>query len=77
MTPPKKTAIRTKRRIVSPVEKRTQIRLTVDSKFTKTHFTQLFAVLKIRNKNALAAHGHRQSQQAGARGALQAAHAAG
>ena len=49
MTPPKKTAIRTKRRIVSPVEKRTQIRLTVDSKFTKTHFTQLFAVLKIRN----------------------------
>ena len=56
MTPPKKTAIRTKRRIVAPAEMRTQIRLTVDSKFTKTHFTQLFAVLKIRNKNALAEH---------------------
>jgi hypothetical protein len=47
MTTPKKTAIRTKRRIVAPAEKRTQIRLTVDSKFTKAHFTQLFAVLKI------------------------------
>jgi len=56
MTPPKKTEIRIKRRIVAPAEKRTQIRLTVDSKFTKTHFTQLFAVLKIRNKNALAEH---------------------
>jgi hypothetical protein len=56
MTPPKKTAVRTKRRIVAPAEKRTQIRLTVDSKFTKTLFTQLFAVLKIRNKNALAEH---------------------
>jgi hypothetical protein len=56
MTTPKKAAIQTKRRIVAPAEKRTQIRLTVDSKFTKTHFTQLFAVLKIRNKNALAEH---------------------
>ena len=56
MTPPKKTEIRIKRRIVAPAEKRTQIRLTVDSKFTKTHFTQLFAVLRIRNKNALAEH---------------------
>ena len=56
MTTPKKTAIRTKRRIVSPAEKRTQVRLTVDSKITKTHFNQLFAVLKIRNKNALAEH---------------------
>jgi hypothetical protein len=56
MTTPKKVAIQTKRRVVAPAEKRTQIRLTVDSKFTKTHFTQLFAVLKIRNKNALAEH---------------------
>ena len=56
MTTPKKAAIQTKRRIVAPAEKRTQIRLTVDYKFTKTHFTQLFAVLKIRNKNALAEH---------------------
>ena len=56
MTVPKRTAPRTKRRIVSPAEKRTQLRLTVDSKFTKNHFTQLFAVLKIRNKNALAEH---------------------
>jgi hypothetical protein len=56
MTTPKKAAIQTKRRVVAPAEKRTQIRLTVDSKFTKTHFTQLFAVLKIRNKNALAEH---------------------
>jgi hypothetical protein len=45
MTTPKKAAIQTKRRVVAPAEKRTQIRLTVDSKFTKTHFTQLFAVL--------------------------------
>ena len=52
----KKATARPKRRIVAPVETRTQIRLTVDSKFTKTHFTQLFAVLKIRNKNALAEH---------------------
>ena len=52
----KKATTRPKRRIVSPVEKRTQIRLTVDSKFTKAHFSQLFAVLKIRRKNALAEH---------------------
>ena len=56
MTPPKKAAIRTKRRIVAPLEKRTQLRLTVDTKFTKTHFNQLFAVLGIRKKNALAEH---------------------
>jgi hypothetical protein len=56
MATAKKAVTRTKRRIVAPAEKRTQIRLTVDSKFTKTHFTQLFAVLKIRNKNALAEH---------------------
>ena len=56
MTTTKKAPARTKRRIVAPAETRTQIRLTVDSKFTKTHFTQLFAVLKIRNKNALAEH---------------------
>ena len=56
MTAAKKATARPKRRIVAPAEKRTQIRLTVDSKFTKTHFTQLFAVLKIRRKNALAEH---------------------
>ena len=56
MIPPKKTAPRTKRRIVSPAEKRTQLRLTVDSRFTLSHFNQLFAVLKIRRKNALAEH---------------------
>ena len=56
MATAKKAVTRTKRRIVAPVERRTQIRLTVDSKFTKTHFTQLFAVLGIRNKNALAEH---------------------
>ena len=56
MTTPKKAVTRTKRRVVSPAEKRTQLRLTVDSKFTKNHFTQLFAVLKIRRKNALAEH---------------------
>ena len=56
MTTQKKAPARTKRRIVAPAEKRTQIRLTVDSKFTKTYFTQLFAVLRIRNKNALAEH---------------------
>ena len=53
MTPTKKTGARTKSRIVAPLEKRTQLRLTVDSKFTKTHFNQLFAVLGIRKKNAL------------------------
>jgi hypothetical protein len=52
----KKTIPRAKRRIVAPADKRTQVRLTVDSKFTKSHFNQLFAVLKIRNKNALAEH---------------------
>jgi hypothetical protein len=52
MVPMKKAAARPKRRIVAPVETRTQIRLTVDSKFTKSHFSQLFAVLKIRRKNA-------------------------
>jgi len=39
-----------------PAEERTQLRLTVDSKFTKSHFNQLFAILKIRRKNALAEH---------------------
>ena len=52
----KKATARPKRRIVAPAEKRTQIRLTVDSKFTKNHFSQLFAALKIRRKNALAEH---------------------
>ena len=52
----KKTIPRTKRRIVAPAEKRTQVRLTVDSRFTKSYFNQLFAVLKIRRKNALAEH---------------------
>ena len=52
----KKAATLPKRRIVAPVETRTQLRLTVDSKFTKSHFGQLFAVLKIRRKNALAEH---------------------
>jgi hypothetical protein len=56
MTPPEKTTPRPKRRVVAPAEKRTQVRLTVDSKFTKSHFNQLFAVLKIRRKNALAEH---------------------
>ena len=52
----KKATARPKRRIVAPAEKRTQIRLTVDSKFTKNHFSQLFAAHKIRRKNALAEH---------------------
>jgi hypothetical protein len=52
----KKIATRPKRRVVSPAEKRTQLRLTVDSRFTKNHFNQLFAVLTIRKKNALAEH---------------------
>jgi 3'-phosphoadenosine 5'-phosphosulfate sulfotransferase (PAPS reductase)/FAD synthetase len=52
----KKATTRPKRRIVSPAEKRTQLRLTVDSRFTKSYFNQLFAVLKIRKKNALAEH---------------------
>ncbi len=56
MIPSKKTAPRAKRRVVAPAEKRTQLRLTVDSRFTLSHFNQLFAVLKIRRKNALAEH---------------------
>jgi len=56
MPPPKRTTARPKRRVVAPAENRTQVRLTVDSKFTKSHFSQLFAVLKIRRKNALAEH---------------------
>ena len=52
----KKATTRPKRRIVSPAEERTQLRLTVDSKFTKSHFNQLFAVMKIRKNNALAEH---------------------
>jgi hypothetical protein len=54
MAPRTKTTIRAKRRVVAPAEERTQVRLTVDSKFTRTHFKQLFAVLKIRKQNALA-----------------------
>ena len=56
MPAPKNTTTRPKRRVVSPAEKRTQLRITVDSRFTKSYFNQLFAVLKIRNKNALAEH---------------------
>ena len=52
----KKATTRPKRRVVAPAEKRTQLRLTVDSRFTKSHFNQLCAVLKIRRKNALAEH---------------------
>jgi hypothetical protein len=50
----KKATTRPKRRVVSPADTRTQLRLTVDSRFTKNYFNQLFAVLKIRKKNALA-----------------------
>ncbi len=56
MPPAKKSATRPKRRAVSPAEKRTQLRLTVDSRFTQIHFNQLFAVVKIRRKYALAEH---------------------
>lgn len=56
MPPAKKSMPRSKRRVVSPAEKRIQVRLTVDSKFTKVHFSQLFGVLKIRRQNALAEH---------------------
>jgi hypothetical protein len=56
MAPQTKTTTRPKRRVVAPAETRTQLRLTVDSKFTKSHFGQLFGVLKIRRKNALAEH---------------------
>ena len=54
MAPETMTTTRPKHRVVAPAETRTQLRLTVDSKFTKSHFSQLFAVLKIRRKNALA-----------------------
>ena len=56
MVAAKKATTRPTRRVVSPAEKRTQLRLTVDSRFTKIYFNQLFAVLKIRRKNALAEH---------------------
>ena len=56
MSAAKKTLARPKRKVVSPAEKRTQLRLTVDSRFTVRHFNKLFAVLKIRKKNALAEH---------------------
>ena len=56
MSTAKKATARPKRRVVAPAEKRTQLRLTVDSRFTKSYFNQLFAVLKIRRKNALAEH---------------------
>jgi 3'-phosphoadenosine 5'-phosphosulfate sulfotransferase (PAPS reductase)/FAD synthetase len=56
MAPETMTTTRPKHRVVAPAETRTQLRLTVDSKFTKSHFNQLFAVLKIRRKNALAEH---------------------
>ena len=52
----KKATTRPKRRVVAPADKRTQLRLTVDSRFTKNYFNHLFAVLKIRKKNALAEH---------------------
>jgi 3'-phosphoadenosine 5'-phosphosulfate sulfotransferase (PAPS reductase)/FAD synthetase len=52
----KKATTRPKRRVVAPAETRTQLRLTVDSRLTKSQFNQLFAVLKIRKKNALAEH---------------------
>ena len=52
----KKATTRPKRRIVAPAETRTQLRLTVDSRFTTSHFNQLFDVMKIRKKNALAEH---------------------
>jgi len=52
----KKATTRPKRRVIAPADKRTQLRITVDSRFTKNHFDQLFAVLKIRKKNALAEH---------------------
>jgi len=56
MTPATKTTTKPKRKVVAPAEKRTQLRLTVDSRFTKSYFNQLFAVLKIRKQNALAEH---------------------
>jgi hypothetical protein len=65
MAPLKMTTTRTKHRIVSPAEKRTQVRVTVDFKFTKTHFNQLFAVLKIRNKNGPGRAHHYEFQKQG------------
>jgi len=56
MSSAKKATTRPERRVVAPADKRTQLRITVDSRFTKNHFDQLFAVLKIRKKNALAEH---------------------
>ena len=56
MPAPKKATTRPKRRVVAPADKRTQLRITVDCRFTKSYFNQLFAVLKIRKKNALAEH---------------------
>ncbi len=56
MPAPEKATTRPKRRVVAPADKRTQLRITVDSRFTKNYFNQLFAVLKIRKKNALAEH---------------------
>ena len=56
MPAPKKTTTRPRRRVVAPADNRTQLRITVDSRFTKSYFNQLFAVLKIRKKNALAEH---------------------
>jgi hypothetical protein len=56
MPAPKKATTRPKRRVVAPAGKRTQLRITVDSRFSKSSFNQLFAVLKIRKKNALAEH---------------------
>src|ERR1035441_8266653 len=50
----KNATTRPKRRVVAPAEKRTQLRITVDFRFTKNYFNQLFAVLKVRKKNALA-----------------------
>ena len=56
MTATKRTRTRTRARVVAPLEQRKQLRLTIDSKFTKAHFNQLIAVLGIRKKNALAEH---------------------
>jgi hypothetical protein len=45
-----------KHRVVSPKAERSQIRLTIDSRFTQYFFEQFFSVFKIRRKNALAEH---------------------
>jgi len=42
--------------VIQKILQLTMYRLTVDSRFTTSHFNQLFAVLKIRKKNALAEH---------------------